>query len=147
MRALPAFLMASPAETRALPSGLALATLGASGKPRKSGRCSKNACRAWLSIHSPQYSSRAQRLASAAGIGDPERLAPWRGDELMMIGDGADAADARRDVGRLGVANRPRKSASKKRGGSKIRELRILDRHSLFEASPYSAPSPSTRAR
>ena len=42
----------------------------------------------------------------------------WHGAHL--VGDRADAADPRGDVGHLGTA-RPRRNASKKRGGSKIR--------------------------
>ena len=44
------------------------------------------------------------------------------------------------------VNSRPRRNASKKRGGSKIAELDVLD-HAVDDTSTCIAPSPSTRAR
>ena len=53
--ALPAFLIRSAPCTR---SGWCLASVIASGTPRKSGAWSMTMCRTWLSIHSPQYKRR-----------------------------------------------------------------------------------------
>src|SRR5262249_23595212 len=59
-------------------------------------------CRVWLSIHSPQYSSR-RRSASAPSTVTPQAssIAPAG---RHLVGDRADPADARGDVGWLGVA-------------------------------------------
>ena len=100
-------------------------------------------CRAWLEIHSPQYSSR-RSACDAAGRRSTPQASSMALPGAGLVGDRADPADPRGDVGDLGVAGAragtPRRTGAARRSAARPRST------SPSATTTRSAPSPSTRA-
>ena len=80
-------------------SGCSVAISIAFAKPRKSGAASRKMCSTWLSIHSPQYRSRRSSWVPSGTSHAEQPLEAVHGAHL--VGDRADPADPRHDVGHL----------------------------------------------
>ncbi len=112
MRSLPIRLISSAVLTR---SGCSVAISIAFANPRKSGAASRKTWSTWLSIHSPQYRRRRRSWVPSGTSTPNSRSSPWIADIWYATGQ---IPQIRGTMSGTSLKLRPRRNASKKRGGS-----------------------------